>query len=180
MKNRLVSNLIIFSVFLPCFLNCDRSPVASGTFSEENGPADLVEPLVDAANSRWFFFNSATRRIISDVNGKYCDMTGPERRIGQIPVDEKGIPRFNHYNSNSFWRAQWTLNTLWHLVYPQVTEEFVNSMLLMYEPLLLDLEATFRRLAPKHPLCHLKKRIPLPLVRILMQLSTLHAKIYRQ
>ena len=24
-------------------------------------PVDLVEPLVDAANSRWFFFNSATR-----------------------------------------------------------------------------------------------------------------------
>ena len=24
-------------------------------------PVDLVRPLVDAANSRWFFFNSATR-----------------------------------------------------------------------------------------------------------------------
>ncbi len=73
------------------------------------------------------------RRIINDVNGKYCDMTGDERRIGQIPLDEQRKPRFNHYNSDSFWGAQWTLNTLWHLVYPRVSEEFVNSMLLMYE-----------------------------------------------
>lgn len=73
------------------------------------------------------------RRILSDVNGQYCDMTGPERRIGQIPLDEDGRPRFNHYNSDSFWGAQWTLNTLWHLVYPRVAEEFVNSMLLMYQ-----------------------------------------------
>jgi putative alpha-1,2-mannosidase len=37
------------------------------------------------------------------------------------------------YNSDSFWGAQWSLNTLWHLVYPEVTEEFINSMLLMYD-----------------------------------------------
>ncbi len=73
------------------------------------------------------------RRILSDVNGKYCDMTRDEPRIGQIPLDTKGAPKFNHYNSDSFWGAQWTLNTLWHLVYPKVSEEFVNSMLLMYE-----------------------------------------------
>ena len=73
------------------------------------------------------------RRIISDVNGKYSDMTGPERKIRQIPLNENGEPKFNHYNSDSFWGAQWTLNTLWHLVYPQVTEEFCNSMLLMYK-----------------------------------------------
>jgi len=73
------------------------------------------------------------RRIISDFNGKYCDMTGDVPRIGQIPLDLKGKPAFNHYNSDSFWGAQWTLNTLWHLVYPEVSEEFVNSMLMMYE-----------------------------------------------
>ncbi|MAQ62287.1 MAG: alpha-mannosidase [Flavobacteriales bacterium] len=73
------------------------------------------------------------RRIISDVNGKYSDMTGDTQRIGQIPLDEGGEPKFNHYNSDSFWGAQWTLNTLWHLVYPRITEEFINSMLLMYD-----------------------------------------------
>lgn len=73
------------------------------------------------------------RRIISDVNGKYSDMTGAERRIGQIPLDEKGKPTYNHHNSDSFWGAQWTINTLWHLVYPEVTESFVNSMVMMYQ-----------------------------------------------
>ena len=73
------------------------------------------------------------RRIISDVNGKYADMTGPERRIGQIPLDANGKPKYNHHNSDSFWGAQWTLNTLWHLVYPEATESFVNSMVMMYE-----------------------------------------------
>ncbi len=73
------------------------------------------------------------RRIISDVNGKYSDMTGAERRIGQIPLDEKGKPKYNHHNSDSFWGAQWTINTLWHLVYPEVTESFVNSMVMMYQ-----------------------------------------------
>lgn len=73
------------------------------------------------------------RRIISDYNGKYCDMTGEKPRIGQIPLDEKGKPKFNHFNSDSFWGAQWTLNTLWHLVYPEISEQFVHSMLTMYE-----------------------------------------------
>lgn len=73
------------------------------------------------------------RRIISDVNGKYSDMTGEKQRIGQIPLDKNGKPKFNHYNSDSFWGAQWTLNTLWHLVYPRISEEFINSMLMMYD-----------------------------------------------
>jgi putative alpha-1,2-mannosidase len=73
------------------------------------------------------------RRIISDVNGKYSDMTAGKQRIGQIPLDQNGKPKFNHYNSDSFWGAQWTLNTLWHLVYPRISEEFINSMLMMYD-----------------------------------------------
>jgi predicted alpha-1,2-mannosidase len=72
------------------------------------------------------------RRIISDANGKYCDMTGAERRIRQIPLDKNGKPLFNHHNSDSFWGAQWTITTLWHLVYPKITSDFVNSMLMMY------------------------------------------------
>jgi len=73
------------------------------------------------------------RRIISDVNGKYCDMTGAERRIGQIPLDQNGKPLFNHHNFDAFWGAQWTISALWGLVYPERTSDFVNSMLLMYD-----------------------------------------------
>ena len=73
------------------------------------------------------------RRIISDANGQYCDMTGDAPRTGQIPLDSHGKPKFNHYNSDSFWGAQWTITTLWELVYPEIAEEFINSMLLMYD-----------------------------------------------
>ena len=69
------------------------------------------------------------RRIISDVNGAYPDNTGNQLRIGQLPIDEMGNPKFNHYNSDSFWGAQWTLNTLWGLVYPEIMEEFVHSLM---------------------------------------------------
>ncbi|HWB92236.1 MAG TPA: GH92 family glycosyl hydrolase, partial [Puia sp.] len=73
------------------------------------------------------------RRVVSDVSGSYIDMTGREPRVGQIPLDASGKPRFNHYNSDSYWGAQWSLNTLWGLVYPEVMESFVNSMLMMYD-----------------------------------------------
>ncbi|MEM9142548.1 MAG: GH92 family glycosyl hydrolase [Bacteroidota bacterium] len=73
------------------------------------------------------------RRIVSDVNGKYCDMTGDSPRIEQIPLDAKGKPKFDNYNSDSFWGAQWTITSLWGLVYPEVAEAFVNSMLLLYD-----------------------------------------------
>lgn len=73
------------------------------------------------------------RRVISDVNGAYPDNTGDTFRLAQLPLDAKGRPRFNHYNSDSFWGAQWTLNTLWGLAYPDITEEFVNSLMQYYK-----------------------------------------------
>lgn len=72
------------------------------------------------------------RKIISDVNGAYPDNTGDTFRIGQLPMNKNGTPEFNHYNSDSFWGAQWTINTLWGLVYPEIKKEFVQS-LLQYE-----------------------------------------------
>lgn len=72
------------------------------------------------------------RRVLSDVDGHYCDRTGDEPRIRRVPVDENGEPEFHMYNSDSFWGAQWTLNTLWQLVYPEIAEEFVNSLITMY------------------------------------------------
>jgi predicted alpha-1,2-mannosidase len=73
------------------------------------------------------------RRTISDVNGKYADLTSGTHLTKQIPLDDAGNPKFRHFNSDSFWGAQWTINTLWHLVYPEITEEFVNSMLRYYQ-----------------------------------------------
>ncbi|MFY0689822.1 MAG: GH92 family glycosyl hydrolase [Cyclobacteriaceae bacterium] len=73
------------------------------------------------------------RRIISDADGQYTDMTGDQPVTRQIPLDKNGLPEFNHYNSDSFWGAQWTITTLWQLVYPEIASEFINSMLLMYQ-----------------------------------------------
>ncbi|MCF8379027.1 MAG: hypothetical protein K9H49_05570 [Bacteroidales bacterium] len=55
-------NPLAFGIFMltaTSLLSCQtKQETNKGT---EITPADLVEPLVDAANSRWFFFNSATR-----------------------------------------------------------------------------------------------------------------------
>ncbi|HEA20889.1 MAG TPA: glycoside hydrolase family 92 protein [Pricia antarctica] len=69
------------------------------------------------------------RRTISDFNGAYPDNTGETFRVGQLPLDDKGHPRHAHYNSDSFWGAQWTLNTLWGLVYPDIMKDFALSLL---------------------------------------------------
>ncbi|MBU3023796.1 GH92 family glycosyl hydrolase [Aestuariibacter sp. A3R04] len=71
------------------------------------------------------------RRTISDADGRYSDQTAQTRRIGQIPLDENGEPAFSHHNSDSFWGAQWTIQTLWPLAYPEVVSDFTNSMLMM-------------------------------------------------
>ncbi|GGD05914.1 GH92 family glycosyl hydrolase [Hyunsoonleella pacifica] len=73
------------------------------------------------------------RRIISDVNGAYPDNTGGKFKIGQLPLDASGKPKFNHYNSDALWGAQWTLNTLWGLAYPDIYEEFAMSFLQYYK-----------------------------------------------
>ncbi|GAB3662889.1 hypothetical protein GCM10028791_38180 [Echinicola sediminis] len=73
------------------------------------------------------------RRIISDVNGAYPDYTGGQFRVGQLPLDQNGSPKFNHFNSDSFWGAQWTINTLWGLVYPEIKKQFVYSLLQYYK-----------------------------------------------
>jgi predicted alpha-1,2-mannosidase len=73
------------------------------------------------------------RKMISDANGAYPDNTGEKFRIGQLPLDENGKPKFNQYNSDSFWGAQWTINTLWGLVYPEIMEEFVHSLMQYYK-----------------------------------------------
>ncbi|MEQ8473697.1 MAG: GH92 family glycosyl hydrolase [Marinoscillum sp.] len=73
------------------------------------------------------------RRTISDVNGYYPDNTGEVFQVKRLPLGSNGKPLFDHYNSDSFWGAQWTINTLWHLVYPEISEAFVNSLLQYYK-----------------------------------------------
>lgn len=69
------------------------------------------------------------RRTISDINGAYPDNTGENFRIGQLPLNNNGKPKFDHYNSDSFWGAQWSIQVLWGLVYPKILGEFAHSLL---------------------------------------------------
>lgn len=73
------------------------------------------------------------RRRISDAGGTYMDMTGDTPQVRQIPLGDDGKPYYEHHNSDAFWGAAWTLNTLWSLVYPSVTHNFCNTMIDMYK-----------------------------------------------
>jgi predicted alpha-1,2-mannosidase len=73
------------------------------------------------------------RRIVSDVNGMYCDMTGDHPVTRQVELDENGQPKFNFYNFDAWWGSHWTLNVLWSMAYPEIMDEFCNSMIQMYK-----------------------------------------------
>lgn len=91
-----------------------------------------VEGATEKAQKRFYtdlWHALQGRRTISDVNGAYPDNTGSEFKVGQIPLDNEGKPTFNHYNSDAFWGAQWTINTLWGLAYPEIMEDFVHSLM---------------------------------------------------
>lgn len=73
------------------------------------------------------------RRMISDVDGKYCDMTGGSAVVRTVPLDENGQPRYPHYNFDALWGAHWTINVLWSMAYPELMDGFANTMVSMYE-----------------------------------------------
>ncbi len=73
------------------------------------------------------------RRIVSDVDGTYCDMTGDKPVIRQVALDGKGKPKHRQYNFDAWWGSHWTLNVLWSMVYPELMDEFCNSMVEMYK-----------------------------------------------
>jgi predicted alpha-1,2-mannosidase len=70
------------------------------------------------------------RGLASDVNGAYPKNTGG---IGQIPLDAKGKPVHNHYNTDAIWGGFWNLTQLWALAYPEYYSDFVKSQLLVYQ-----------------------------------------------
>ncbi len=70
------------------------------------------------------------RGLASDVNGAYPTNSGT---TGQIPLNEKGQPVHNHYNTDAVWGAYWNLTPLWALAYPEYYSDFVSSQLLVYD-----------------------------------------------
>ena len=70
------------------------------------------------------------RGLASDVNGQYPKNDGS---IGQITLNNKGVPLHNHYNTDAVWGAFWNLTQLWALGYPEYYSDFIKSQLLVYK-----------------------------------------------
>lgn len=66
------------------------------------------------------------RGLASDVNGQYPKNNGG---IGQISLDENGVPLYNHYNSDGMWGGFWNLSQLWAMVYPDYFKEYLQTNL---------------------------------------------------
>lgn len=73
------------------------------------------------------------RRVVSDVDGAYCDMTGAKPMVRKVPVDQAGTPKFRMYNHDAWWGSHWSLNILWPLLCPEITSEFCNTAVEMYQ-----------------------------------------------
>lgn len=73
------------------------------------------------------------RRTTSDVDGKYCDLTGQQPVIRQIPLDDSGKPLYDHFNTDAFWNTFWNVNIIWALGYPDITREWVSFLVDMYK-----------------------------------------------
>lgn len=70
------------------------------------------------------------RGVGSDVNGAYPMNNG---KVGQIPLDEKGKPKYNYYNTDAIWGGFWNLTQLWALAYPEYYADWVQGQLLVYK-----------------------------------------------
>ena len=69
------------------------------------------------------------RGLASDVNGQYVRNDGG---CGQIPLDQKGRPKYKHYNTDGIWGGFWNLGQLWALVYPDYLVQYLQSNIDFY------------------------------------------------
>ncbi len=70
------------------------------------------------------------RGLASDVNGQY-KLNGAG--VGQIPLNENGLPKYNHYNTDGMWGGFWNLSQLWSLVYPDYFNQYLQSNIDFYK-----------------------------------------------
>ncbi len=72
-----------------------------------------------------FYRAYAGRTTWSDVNGKYIDMYEKEQQLSN--------PSKSLYGSDGFWISFWNLNQIWSLATPKIANQWVNSMLEIYD-----------------------------------------------
>ncbi|RUA09577.1 MAG: glycoside hydrolase family 92 protein, partial [Flavobacteriia bacterium] len=70
------------------------------------------------------------RGLANDVNGSYPVVDG---KTGQIPLDENGIPKYNHFNTDGIWGGFWNLSLVWALAYPDYFTQYVQSNIDFYK-----------------------------------------------
>ena len=73
------------------------------------------------------------KHTISDFNGYYPDNTGDEFVVKRLPLDEKGMPRFRHFNTDGFWGGNSVFDNVWLLLYPDISYEHVMSLFQYYK-----------------------------------------------
>jgi len=86
-----------------------------------------VEGGTDAQKTKFYtdlWHSLLGRRIISDADGRYPDNTGSKTKVrqGKLP----------HYNFDALWGAQWSLNVLWPMAWPEVVDGFADTIVNMY------------------------------------------------
>lgn len=72
------------------------------------------------------------RRIFSDADGAYSDMTDKEQVLRQIPLGEDGRPSFTMHNFDAWWGSHWSLDILWPLLCPERYSDFCKTSVEMY------------------------------------------------
>jgi len=70
------------------------------------------------------------RGLANDINGDYPKIDG---KIGYIPLDGKGIPKYNHYNTDGIWGGFWNLSQVWALAYPDYFTQYIQSNIDFYK-----------------------------------------------
>lgn len=115
----------------------DFDQVVTESRKEWNGLLNRIEVKTANVQAKQRFYTDLWhalqgRRTVSDVDGAYCDNTGPAPRIKKTALDKHGKP-YAHYNFDAIWGAHWSLSQLWGLVYPEIVDGFCNTMLDMYQ-----------------------------------------------
>ena len=116
--------------------NFDR--VVAESRDEWNGMLGRIEVETSDSTAKQRFYTDLWhallgRRVVSDADGSYCDNTGPAAVVRKVRCDEHGNPLYRHHNFDALWGAHWSINLLWSLAYPEIIDEFCNTMLDLYQ-----------------------------------------------
>jgi predicted alpha-1,2-mannosidase len=116
----------------------DFDGVVSNSKSDWNEHLSRIKVEGGSAAQRMKFYTDIWRsmlgrRIFSDADGAYSDMTGKDRVVRQIQAGEDGKPSFTMHNFDAWWGSHWSLDVLWPLLCPDRYSDFCNTSVEMYK-----------------------------------------------